>query len=59
MNTDAAFSAIAGATSETLAAANINTSVAGTTIYYCRATASGEGVVADPVASKQVTVIVA
>ena len=59
VGTDAAFTAIAGATSDTLAAANINTGAAGTTIYYCRATAAGDGVVADPVASKQVTVIVA
>ena len=56
---DTAFTAIGGATTDTLAAANIDTSAAGTTIYYCRASAAGEGVVADPVASKQVTVVVA
>lgn len=56
---DAAFSAIAGATSETLPAANISVAAAGTTVYYCVVSATGTGVVADPVASKKVTVVVA
>ena len=59
VGTDVAFTAIGGATADTLASANIDTSTAGTTIYYCRASVAGEGVVADPVASKQVTVVVA
>ena len=59
VGTDAAFQVISGATAATLPAANIDTTVAGTTIYYCRVSATGDGVVADPVASKQVTVIVA
>lgn len=59
IGTDAAFTAIDGATSATLAAASIDVSKAGTTIYYCRVSATGEGVTADPVASKQVTVVVA
>lgn len=56
---DAAFSAIAGATAATLPAANISVAVAGTTVYYCVVSATGTGVVADPVASKKVTVVVA
>lgn len=59
VGTDVAFAAIDGATSATLAASNIAVNEASTTIYYCRVSATGEGVVADPVASKQVTVIVA
>lgn len=59
VGTDVAFTAMEGETTATLAAANIDVSVAGTTVYYCRVTASGEGVIADPVASKQITVIVA
>lgn len=56
---DTAFSAIAGATSATLPAASISVATAGTTVYYCVVSATGTGVVADPVASKKVTVIVA
>jgi hypothetical protein len=56
---DTAFAAIAGATSDTLPASSINVASAGTTVYYCVVSAAGEGVVADPVASKKVTVVVA
>ena len=56
---DVAFTAIDGATTATLTPEKILTNVAGTTIYYCIVTASGEGVVCDPVASRKLTVIVA
>lgn len=56
VGTDVAFTAIEGATANTYTPA---VDTAGTTIYYCRVAATGEGVVADPVASKQVTVTVA
>lgn len=56
---DTAFSAIAGANAATLPAANISVAAAGTTVYYCVVSATGTGVVADPVASKKVTVVVA
>lgn len=56
---DTAFSTIAGANAATLPAASISVAAAGTTVYYCVVSASGEGVVADPVASKKVTVVVA
>lgn len=56
---DAAFSAIAGANAATLPAASISVAAAGTTVYYCVVSATGAGVVADPVASKKVTVVVA
>lgn len=59
VGTDVAFVAMDAETTATLASASIDVSAAGTTVYYCRVTASGDGVVADPVASKQVTVIVA
>lgn len=59
VGTDIAFETIEGATAATLPAANIDVTAAGTTIYYCRVFATGDSVVADPVASKQVTVIVA
>ena len=58
VGTDIAFSAIPGATAATLPAESIPVNAEGTTIYYCCVTASGEGIVADPVASKQITVIV-
>jgi hypothetical protein len=58
IGTDVAFSAISGATAATLPAASIDVSAAGTTVYYAVASATGEGVVADPVASQKVTVIV-
>ena len=56
VGTDAAFTAIVDGTNSSYAPA---VDVAGTTIYYCRVSATGDGVVADPVASKQVTVTVA
>lgn len=55
---DVAFTAIAGATAATLSGADIDVSAAGTTVYYCCVGATGEGVVADPVASSRVTVVV-
>ena len=58
VGTDAAFAVIPDATAATLASASIDTTAVGTTVYYCRVSAKGEGVVADPVASKQVTVVV-
>lgn len=59
VGTDVAFVAIEGATAATLPANKIDVASAGTTIYYCRVSATGDGVTADPVASKQVTVVVA
>lgn len=59
VGTDTAFVEIAGATTATLAAANIDVAKAGTTMYYCVVTATGEGVVADAAASKKITVVVA
>lgn len=58
IGTDVAFTAIEGATGATLAKDNIDVSTAGTTIYYALVGATGEGVVADPVTSKRVTVVV-
>lgn len=58
IGTDVAFSAIVGATGATLAAADIDVATAGSTIYYCVVGATGTGVVADPVTSKRVTVVV-
>ena len=55
---DVAFTAIAGATAATLPAANIDTTTAGTTMYYCTVGATGTGVVADPVTSKRFVVVV-
>lgn len=55
---DSVFAIIDGAVEATLADANIDVTAAGTTVYYCRVSATGEGVEADPVASKQVTVVV-
>ena len=55
---DVAFSAISGATSATLAAADISVAAEGSTIYYCVVGATGTDVVADPVTSKRVTVVV-
>ncbi|MCM1225077.1 MAG: hypothetical protein NC548_62565 [Lachnospiraceae bacterium] len=58
IGTDVSFTAIPGATAATLAGADIDVSAAGTTIYYCCVGATGEGVVADAVSSKRVTVVV-
>ena len=58
IGTDAAFVTIDGATTATLAADKIDVAEAGTTVYYCRVSATGTEVTADPVASKQVTVVV-
>lgn len=58
IGTDTAFSAIDGATTATLAAADIAVAATGSTIYYCVVSASGEGVVADPVTSSRTTVVV-
>ena len=58
IGTDVAFSAISGATGATLAAANIDVTTEGSTIYYCVVGATGTDVVADPVTSKRVTVVV-
>ena len=59
VGTDTAFVEIAGATTATLDAAKIDVAKAGTTMYYCVVSATGEGVVADAAASKKVTVVVA
>lgn len=59
VGTDVAFTTMEGETTATLAAEKIAVDAAGSTVYYCRVSATGEGVVADPVASKQITVIVA
>lgn len=58
IGTDVAFATIEDATSATLSADKIDVSAASTTVYYCRVSATGTEVVADPVASKQVTVVV-
>jgi hypothetical protein len=58
VGTDVAFSAISGATAATLPADKIDVSTEGTTIYYCLVSATGEGVVADPVTSKRISVVV-
>lgn len=58
VGTDVAFSAIEGATEALLSADKIPVAAAGTTIYYCVASATGEGISSDPVASKKVTVVV-
>lgn len=58
VGTDASFSAIAGATDATLAAANIPVTAAGSTIYYCVVSATGADVVVDPVTSARTTVVV-
>lgn len=55
---DVAFTAIAGATAATLNGADIDVSAVGTTVYYCCVGAIGEGVIADPVSSSRVTVVV-
>lgn len=58
IGTDAAFSKIEGATASTLPASSISVADAGTTVYYCVVSETAEGAVVDPVASKQVTVVV-
>lgn len=58
IGTDIAFAPIDAATTATLPSASIDVANAGTTVYYCRVSATGTGVVANPVASKQFTVIV-
>lgn len=58
VGTDIAASAIAGATSATLGQDNIDVATAGTTIYYAVISATGTGVVVDPVTTKRVTVVV-
>lgn len=58
VGTDVAFTAIQGATAATLPAANIDVTTAGTTMYYCTVGATGTGVVADPVTTKRVVVVV-
>ena len=55
VGTDAAFTAISGATAATLDASKIAVAAAGTTMYYCVVSATG----VDPVASKKITVVVA
>ncbi|MCM1220971.1 MAG: hypothetical protein NC548_41445 [Lachnospiraceae bacterium] len=58
LGTDVAFVAIDGATDATLAADSIGVTEAGSTMYYCVVGATGEGIVADAVQSRKVTVTV-
>lgn len=55
---DVAFVTVAGATAATLSGGDIDVSAEGTTVYYCCVGATGESVVADPVASSRVTIVV-
>lgn len=58
LGTDVAFVPVTGATAASLAADNIEVTTAGSTMYYCVVGATGEGVVADAVQSRKVTVTV-
>lgn len=58
LGTDVAFVAMDGATEASLAADAIEVTAAGSTMYYCVVAATGEGIVADAVQSRKVTVTV-
>lgn len=58
LGADVAFVAIDGATEATLPADDIVVTTAGSTMYYCVVGATGDGIVADAVQSRKVTVTV-